>query len=54
MSEPASPEPSPFKRFEEFARRIVAVPKRELDEKLAEQKARQAENHSRRGGHHVH
>jgi len=54
VSEPASPEPSPFKRFEEFARRIVAVPKRELDEKLAEQKARQAENHSRRGGHHVH
>jgi hypothetical protein len=39
MDEPAHRiEPSPFKRFEDFARRMVAVPKRELDEKLAEQK----------------
>jgi len=42
------PEPNPeqepseeFKRFEDFARRIVAVPKKELDERLeAEKKAK--------------
>ena len=36
-------EPSPFKRFEDFARRIVAVPKRELDEKQAEYDKRKAD-----------
>jgi hypothetical protein len=25
-------EPSPFQRFENFARKLVAVPKREIDE----------------------
>jgi len=40
MDEPdAAEESSPFKRFEDFARRIVAVPKRELDEKLAQHNA---------------
>jgi hypothetical protein len=29
---------SPFERFERFARKILAVPKKELDEKLAERK----------------
>jgi hypothetical protein len=36
---PTSPSgETPFQRFEDFARRIFAVPKKELDEKLAEQK----------------
>lgn len=29
---------SPFERFESFARKIVTVPKKELDAKLAEYK----------------
>jgi hypothetical protein len=29
---------TPFQRFEDFVRKIAAVPKEELDEKLAEEK----------------
>jgi hypothetical protein len=47
VSEPASPEPSPFKRFEDFARRIVAVPKSELDEKQAEYDKKKADRKTR-------
>ncbi len=31
-SAPSTPEPHPFEKFTEFARRIVAVPKAEADE----------------------
>lgn len=36
MSEPApsaTPEPTPFEKFRDFARKIIAVPKAEADEK---------------------
>lgn len=37
----ATPEPdSPFRRFQTVLHRLLAVPKKELDEKLAEFKAR--------------
>lgn len=32
--------PTPFERFEELTRRLLAVPKRELDEKRDEEKQR--------------
>jgi hypothetical protein len=32
----ATPEPTPFDKFKEFARRIIAVPKAEADEKEQE------------------
>jgi hypothetical protein len=39
MDEPAQrSEPSPYKRFESFLKRLVAVPKAEIDQKAAEQK----------------
>ena len=48
MDEPsAASQASPFKRFEDFARRIVAVPKRELDEKQAEYDRKKAERKAR-------
>lgn len=31
--DPSPPEQTPFERFEEFARRVVSVPKGELDER---------------------
>lgn len=34
---------SPFQRFAKTMRALVAVPKRELDEKLAEEKAKREE-----------
>ena len=39
MSDPApsaTPEPTPFEKFKDFARRIIAVPKAEADEKERE------------------
>ena len=39
MSEPApsaAPEPTPFEKFRDFAKRIIAVPKAEADEKEME------------------
>ena len=30
---PESPPESPFQRFEEFARRVISVPKAEIDER---------------------
>jgi hypothetical protein len=35
--------PKEFARFKDFLRRIVAVPKKEVDEKMAEYRRRQAE-----------
>jgi len=39
---------SPFERFESFARKIVAVPKKELDAKLAEYKRHKAHRPKRK------
>jgi len=39
---------SPFERFESFARKIVAVPKKELDAKLAEYKRQKAHRPKRK------
>jgi hypothetical protein len=39
VSEPAS-EPSPYKKFESFLRRLVAVPKAEIDAEAAKGKQR--------------
>ena len=36
-------EQTPFEKFDEFTRRIMAVPKSEIDAKEAEYKAKQAE-----------
>jgi len=33
-------EPTPFEKFDAFTRRIMAVPKSEIDAKTAEQKAK--------------
>jgi hypothetical protein len=46
---PDSHEPSPFERFWDFARRIVAVPKAEIDEQDAEyQRRRKKEREAHR------
>jgi hypothetical protein len=42
----AKPELSPFERFREFARRIIAVPKAEIDK---QEKAYQRERKKQRG-----
>ena len=54
MSEPAPAEPTPFEKFRDFARRIIAVPKSEADRqeeewrkqrpKATEQKKRAAQH----------
>jgi hypothetical protein len=36
VTPPQIPESQPFKRFEWLAKRLMAVPKKELDEKVAE------------------
>jgi hypothetical protein len=36
MNEPTKREPTPFERLRDFARRIVAVPKEEIDQQEAE------------------
>jgi len=36
-------EPSPYQRFEDFLRRLVAVPKAEIDAKAAEYQAQAQE-----------
>ncbi len=49
MSEPApsaAPEPTPFEKFTDFARRIIAVPKAEADEQ--EKKWREAKSEKKR------
>ena len=53
MKADPKPEPSPFERLRDFARRIVAVPKAEIDEQEAEyqrtktlKKERRAANHT--------
>jgi len=38
----AANEPTPFQKFDEFTRRIMSVPKKEIDEKEAEWKKKQA------------
>jgi len=45
MEKPDKPEElTPFERFREFARRIVAVPKYEIDNQEAEYRRRRAED----------
>ncbi|HLG68917.1 MAG TPA: hypothetical protein VK009_00690 [Chloroflexota bacterium] len=39
MSEPAPSQQTPYRKFESFLKRLVAVPKAEIDAKQAEQKA---------------
>ncbi len=36
-------QPTPFQKFEDFVKKIAAVPKKELDEKLAEEKREREE-----------
>ncbi len=38
----ADSEPSAFERFEQLARKLFAVPKKELDEKLSQYEKRKA------------
>jgi hypothetical protein len=52
----ADSEPSPYRRFESFLRKLVAVPKAEIDAKAAEQKRHAAESpfpKYQRGGEHA-
>jgi hypothetical protein len=43
-SEPSSsrPERTPFEKFEAFAKKVVRVPKKEIDEKAKEYEAKRA------------
>jgi len=48
-AKPQKPEDlSPFERFREFARRIIAVPKAEIDKQEAEYKRARAESNADR------
>jgi hypothetical protein len=40
---PAQPEPSPFQKFDALMRRIVSVPKAEIDRRAVEAKKARAE-----------
>ena len=42
MAKAERPEPTPFERFEAFAKKLVNVPKREIDEKQREHEAKKA------------
>jgi hypothetical protein len=42
-------EPSAFERFENLARKLFAVPKKELDEKLAQYEKRKVRRKTHRG-----
>lgn len=37
-----APQPTPFERFERLAKTIARVPKKELDDKLKEKRAKKA------------
>jgi hypothetical protein len=41
-SQPAKPEPTPFQRFDALARRVMSVPKAEVDRRGAEAKKQRA------------
>ncbi|HZT41635.1 MAG TPA: hypothetical protein VFA07_05580 [Chthonomonadaceae bacterium] len=43
-------EQTPFEKFDEFTRRIMSVPKKEIDEKEAEWKKKQAGKKEKPGG----
>jgi len=36
---PTTPEPTPLQKLQDFARRVLAVPKKEIDRKLAQEKS---------------
>lgn len=40
---------TPFERFQDLTRKLVSVPKKELDEKLAEEKALKAKAKAAKG-----
>lgn len=42
MAKAERPEPTPFEKFEAFAKKIVRVPTKEIDEKAKEYEAKRA------------
>jgi hypothetical protein len=42
MPTATKPEPKPFERFQQFAKQVLSVPKKEIDRREAEYKAQRA------------
>jgi hypothetical protein len=48
MKAGAKPEPTPFERFRDFARKIIAVPRAEIDQQEAEYQRERAKRKAAR------
>jgi hypothetical protein len=40
-----TPEPNPMQKLQDFTRRVLSVPKKEIDQKLAAEKATKKKRH---------